>query len=174
MDIPYTSTSKLDVYHPKKQQHPSPIIIFVYGGSWSTGSKLIYTTMANTLRESGYVVVVPDYRKYPEVKIDEIYQDIREAIKWTHKHANEINGDPELIFIMGHSAGAQLAAQVVLADVIEQAKYNDSLLQTKEFTLPHVSQKHDPAKKKIVQQGSNHMTLGKPHDFLPLVEGILL
>lgn len=61
---------------------------------------MIYTTLANTLRELGYVVVVPDYRKYPEVKIDGMYEDIREAIKWTHKHASEINGDPELIFVM--------------------------------------------------------------------------
>lgn len=56
--------------------------------------------MANTLREAGYVVVVPDYRKYPQVKAEGMYEDIREAIKWTHKHASQINGDPELIFIM--------------------------------------------------------------------------
>ena len=97
---PIISTSQLDVYHPAKKQALSPIILFIYGGSWSSGSKLIYTTMANTLREAGYVVVVPDYRKYPQVKIDGMYEDVREAIKWTHKHASEINGDPELIFIM--------------------------------------------------------------------------
>lgn len=172
VDIPYHATSKLDVYHPTKKQKPSPIIIFVYGGSWSSGSKLIYTTMANTLREAGYVVVVPDYRKYPQVKAEGMYEDIREAIKWTHKHASQINGDPELIFIMGHSAGAHLTAQVVLSDIIEQAKYNENL-QLRDLPVPPVSQKHDPSIKKF--QGSSHMTDGnKPHDFLPLVEGILL
>lgn len=100
MNIPYYGDSKLDVYHPAKKLHGSPIIVFVYGGAWSSGSKLIYTTLANTLRELGYVVVVPDYRKYPQVKVDGMYQDIREAIKWTHQHAADINGDPELIFIM--------------------------------------------------------------------------
>ena len=76
------------------------IIVFIYGGSWGSGSKLLYATLANTLRELGYVVVVPDYRKYPEVMIDEMYQDIRQAIQWTHQHAIEIHGNPEMIFVM--------------------------------------------------------------------------
>lgn len=90
----------MDVYHPNKRQQLSKIIIFIYGGSWNSGSKFMYATMANTLRELGYIVIVPDYRKYPEVKIDEMYKDIRESIKWTFKHAADINGDPEQIFVM--------------------------------------------------------------------------
>ncbi|RCH83282.1 hypothetical protein CU098_007004, partial [Rhizopus stolonifer] len=173
LDIPYHESCKLDVYHPAKKPNGqmARIIIFIYGGSWGSGSKLLYSTLANTLRELGYVVVVPDYRKYPEVKIDAIYQDIREAIKWTHQHASEINGDPEMIFVMGHSAGAQLTAQVVLSDIIEQVKYDESI-QSKS-TPPRVSEKHDPAMKKLEER---HMILSKErsHDFLPLVEGILL
>jgi acetyl esterase/lipase len=101
-DIPFHGNCKLDVYHPAKKKNGglSRIIVFVYGGGWGSGSKLLYTTLANTLRELGCVVVVPDYRKYPESKIDGIYQDIRESIKWTHQHATEINGDPEQIFVM--------------------------------------------------------------------------
>jgi acetyl esterase/lipase len=45
-------------------------------------------------------VVVPDYRKYPEVKIDGIYEDVREAIKWVYAHAEQINGDPDMIYMM--------------------------------------------------------------------------
>ncbi|KAI9355233.1 Alpha/Beta hydrolase protein [Pilaira anomala] len=169
VDIPYCKSSKLDVYHPTKKSNgeSSPIIIFIYGGSWSSGTKLIYTTLANTLRELGYVVVVPDYRKYPEVKIDGMYEDIRDAIKWTHRHASEINGDPELIFVMGHSAGAQLAAQVVLSDIIEQVKYHESNQYAQ--SPPFVSKKHDPSMKEIQNNNNN-----KPRDFLPLVEGLLL
>lgn len=102
LDIPYHNNTKLDIYHPDKKQDGSlsRIIVFVYGGGWGSGSKTIYSTLANTLRELGYVVVVPDYRKYPEVKIDSIYQDIRESIKWTHKHATEFHGDPEQIYLM--------------------------------------------------------------------------
>jgi acetyl esterase/lipase len=103
VDIQYSKQStncKLDVYLPDKKDTPAPIIVFIYGGSWSSGSKLLYTTCANTLRQFGYVVVVPDYRKYPEVKIDSIYHDIREAIKWTFAHSDEIGGDSEAIYIL--------------------------------------------------------------------------
>lgn len=46
------------------------------------------------------MVIVPDYRKYPEVKIDAMYKDIREAMKWAYKHANEIHGDPDMIYML--------------------------------------------------------------------------
>ncbi|KAI8146499.1 Alpha/Beta hydrolase protein, partial [Fennellomyces sp. T-0311] len=60
------SFCKLDVYHPERTETNAPIILFIHGGGWSSGSKLLYTSMANTLRELGYIVVVPDYRKYPK------------------------------------------------------------------------------------------------------------
>ncbi|OBZ85300.1 putative isoprenylcysteine alpha-carbonyl methylesterase ICMEL1 [Choanephora cucurbitarum] len=166
LDIPFNESCKLDVYHPDKRSDGqlARIIVFIYGGSWGSGSKLLYSTLANTLRELGYVVVVPDYRKYPEVMIDEMYQDIRQAIQWTHQHAVEIHGNPEMIFVMGHSAGAQLTAQVVLSDMIEQVKYDESM----QSTPPRVSEKHDPAIKK------HDLNKAHPRDFLPLVEGILL
>ncbi|KAI8886411.1 alpha/beta-hydrolase [Backusella circina FSU 941] len=174
VDIPYSNKSsvcKLDVYYPEKTPDDSaPVIIFIYGGSWSSGSKFLYTAFANTLRELGYVVVVPDYRKYPQVKVDSMYHDVRETIKWTFKHAAEIGGDPELIYVMGHSAGAHLTSQVVLSDLIEQAKYQE-LNQVKD-SVYHVSKKHDPSIGKV----DDHLTKGsdKQHDFLPQVEGILL
>ncbi|KAI8639832.1 Alpha/Beta hydrolase protein [Parasitella parasitica] len=173
-DIPYHNHMKLDVYHPDKKRDGSlsRIIVFVYGGGWGSGSKLIYSTLADTLRELGYVVVVPDYRKYPEVKIDGIYEDIRESIKWTHKHANNFNGDAEQIYLMGHSAGAHLVSHVILSDIINQVRYDESLEAVSAATAisPLVSEKHDPAMKTTMKNNGNN----KPHDFLPLVEGLLL
>jgi hypothetical protein len=67
----------------------------------------MYTTMANTLRELGYVVVVPDYRKYPQVKADKMYHDVRKAIRWAYTHAHEINGDTEQIHVMVNSFKSQ-------------------------------------------------------------------
>lgn len=101
-DIPYHGNSKLDVFYPpqKEDGQVSKVILFIYGGGWGSGSKFLYMTLANTLRELGYIVVVPDYRKYPEVKIDEIYKDIRESIKWTVEHAKAMQGDPEQIYMM--------------------------------------------------------------------------
>ncbi|CAO3673799.1 unnamed protein product [Rhizopus microsporus] len=163
-DIPYTPTCSLDVYHPNRTSQ-APIIVFLYGGGWSSGSKVYYTTFANTLRELGYVVVVPDYRKYPEVKIDGIYEDVREAIKWVYAHAEQINGDPDMIYMMGHSAGAHLVSQVVLSDVIEKVKYYQAIAPSAQQTS-HVSEKHDPTK--------HDRDTELPHDFLPPIEGLLL
>ena len=56
--------------------------------------------MANTLRELGYIVVVPDYRKYPQVKVDAMYDDVRQALRWTYANANEIHGDREELYMM--------------------------------------------------------------------------
>lgn len=61
---------------------------------------MLYRTFANSLRELGYVVIVPDYQKYPRVKVDGMYKDIRETIKWVYNHANEIRGDPDLIYML--------------------------------------------------------------------------
>lgn len=106
-DISYSDVSpecKLDIYHPDRDdgndKEKRPVIIFIYGGSWSSGQKLLYTSMANTLRELGYVVVVPDYRKYPTVKVDSMYQDIRRTIQWTFRHANDIAVDVDMIYVM--------------------------------------------------------------------------
>ncbi|KAI8884751.1 alpha/beta-hydrolase, partial [Backusella circina FSU 941] len=137
VDIQYSNEStncKLDVYLPNKKITSAPIIVFIYGGSWSSGSKLMYTTCANTLRDLGYVVVVPDYRKYPE----------------------------------GHSAGAHLATQVVLSDVIEKVKYQENLMSG--GSSPQMGIKHDPAEIKL---GNEELTC-KIQDFLPQVEGLLL
>jgi acetyl esterase/lipase len=103
-NIPYDENNQaalLDLYLPStKTNSPNPIVVFIYGGSWSSGSKNMYITMANTLRELGYIVVLPDYRKYPEAKADAMYQDIRKAIRWAYTHAHEFNGDVEQIHIM--------------------------------------------------------------------------
>ncbi|OAD72429.1 hypothetical protein PHYBLDRAFT_146619 [Phycomyces blakesleeanus NRRL 1555(-)] len=146
-DITYSDADpdcKLDVYSPSASplgdKKKSPIVVFIYGGSWSSGSKYIYTPLANTLREMGYVVVVPDYRKYPRVMVDEMYADVRQAIKWAYKHASEIHGDPELLYVMGHSAGAHLVSQVVLTDLVDKASYAEA---ARDRTANHNSHGHN-------------------------------
>ncbi|CAO3610194.1 unnamed protein product [Cunninghamella blakesleeana] len=157
-DIPYSNASKeclLDIYHPNhnEKKEKRPVIVFIYGGSWSSGQKLLYTSFANTLRELGYIVIVPDYRKYPTVKANGMYEDVRNAIKWTFKHVDEIGADVDMIYVMGHSAGAHLASQVVLSDLIEKTKHATLI-----------------TKKKL--NGEVFDTTAT--DFLPQVEGLLL
>ncbi|TPX45981.1 hypothetical protein SeMB42_g03721 [Synchytrium endobioticum] len=102
-----------NVTYPKR-----PVIIFIYGGAWNSGSKEMYRPMATTLQEKGYVVVVPTYSLYPIAYLAEMVSDIRAVVIWTHDHIRTYGGDPNNVYLMGHSAGAHLAAYTVIHDAV--------------------------------------------------------
>lgn len=95
-----------------------PIIVFIYGGAWATGDKRMYAPMANTYRDRGYVVVVPNYTLHPSGLVGDMLDDVRKCLIWTSKNIREYGGDPNKIFLVGHSAGAHLAALTVIHDAI--------------------------------------------------------
>lgn len=113
-DVAYGAADreKLDVYAPSgfRATDARPIVVFFYGGSWSEGSKDQYKFVGATLAEAGYVVAIPDYRLYPEVVFPELMEDGARAVAWVKAHATEYGGDPAQMFLMGHSAGAHMAA----------------------------------------------------------------
>lgn len=100
---------KLDIYRPLHAEH-APIVVFFYGGSWTHGKRVWYRFVGDTLAAHGVVTVIPDYRKYPQVKMDGFMQDAAEALAWVHRHAADIGGAANDIFVMGHSAGGQIGA----------------------------------------------------------------
>ncbi len=104
---------RLDVYQPRGAAN-APVIVFFYGGRWLSGTKDWYRLLAAALTARGYVVVVPDYRLYPEVKFPDFLIDGAKALRWTHDNAATFGGDPQQIFVMGHSAGAHIAAMLAL------------------------------------------------------------
>lgn len=106
---------KLDVYWPKQtgedsqaQDSPSPVIIFYHGGSWRDGEREGYAFLGRALAEHGYVSVIADYRKTPQVVFPGFVEDAASAFVWTEKNIARYGGDANTIFIMGHSAGAHL------------------------------------------------------------------
>ncbi|BDU18559.1 carboxylesterase [Dyella sp. GSA-30] len=99
----------LDVYRPIHAIH-APVVVFFYGGSWVRGQRNWYRFVGASLASHGVTVVIPDYRKYPQVTMDGFMHDAAEAVAWTFDHAEELDASPEDIFIMGHSAGGQIAA----------------------------------------------------------------
>lgn len=101
---------KLDVFYAEDSTKPKPVVVFFYGGSWDSGSKSDYHFVAATLSQHGFVVVIPDYRLYPEVKFPGFVHDGADAVRWVQKNISEFNGDSGKIFVMGHSAGAHIAA----------------------------------------------------------------
>jgi acetyl esterase/lipase len=103
----------LDIYRPAAPAK-SPVVVFFYGGSWQTGDKETYLFAATALAQRGYVVVVPDYRVYPQVRYPVFLRDGARAVRWAKDNAARFGGDPGRLFIMGHSAGAYIAAMLVL------------------------------------------------------------
>ena len=101
----------LDVYEPAHAEH-APVVVFFYGGSWVRGERAWYRFVGTALSAQGVVVVIPDYRKYPQVRMDGFMQDAASAVAWVHQHARDWGGEPDDVFVMGHSAGGQIAALV--------------------------------------------------------------
>ncbi|HMC48992.1 MAG TPA: alpha/beta hydrolase [Caballeronia sp.] len=115
-DISYGSDPRqvLDVYVPAAaaSAEPRPVVVFFYGGSWQNGDRGNYLFVAQALTSRGYVAVLPDYRTYPETAFPGFVNDAAAAARWTRDHAHEFGGDPSRLFVMGHSAGAHLAALI--------------------------------------------------------------
>jgi acetyl esterase/lipase len=105
---------KLDVYRPAgaTPAAPRPVIVFFYGGGWSSGNRSAYRFAATTLADLGYVVVVPDYRLYPEVRFPAFIEDGAAAVAWAEQHIAAYGGDGTQIVLIGHSAGAYIAAML--------------------------------------------------------------
>lgn len=101
---------KLDVYRPEEATRPSPVIVFFYGGSWKGGDRASYRFIGEAFTRRGFTVVVPDYRVYPEVKFPKFVEDGAAAVRWTRDNIARFGGDPDRIFLAGHSAGAHTAA----------------------------------------------------------------
>jgi acetyl esterase/lipase len=99
----------LDVYAPRTADQ-APVVVFFYGGSWESGKRGWYRYVGDALASNGIVAVVPDYRKYPEVRFPEFVRDGARAVAWARAHAREFGGDPSRLFVMGHTAGGQIAA----------------------------------------------------------------
>lgn len=104
----------LDVYAPRQSGTPTPVIVFFYGGAWRIGMKHWHRYIGTALAAGGAVVVIPDYRQYPEVTFPAFMNDAAAAVAWTHDNAARFGGDPNRLFLMGHSAGGQIATLLAL------------------------------------------------------------
>ncbi|MCF4997269.1 alpha/beta hydrolase fold domain-containing protein [Pseudomonas syringae] len=105
---------KLDVYVPRQPLKDAPVVIFFYGGSWNMGAREDYTFVGEALASRGIVAVVVDYRLYPQVRYPLFLEDGARAVAWTRAHIREFSGDPQRLYLMGHSSGAYNAAMLAL------------------------------------------------------------
>ena len=98
---------RLNIY---PQVNPAPVVVFIHGGGWYKGSKDQYHFVADALVRRGYVVVIPDYIKYPEGRFPTFVQDVALATAWVKQHIVEHGGNPAQLMLVGHSAGAHTGA----------------------------------------------------------------
>lgn len=112
-DIPYVESAeplqKLDVYAPAGAKN-LPVVVWIHGGGWQTGDKAEIKEKPAAFAKKGIVFVSVNYRLWPKVVMGDLIHDVAKSVGWVHAHAAEYGGDPHRLFIMGHSAGAQLAA----------------------------------------------------------------
>lgn len=141
---------RLDVYVPIAAGGPYPTVVFFYGGRWTFGNREDYRFVGQALASRGILTVVADYRHYPEVRFPAFVEDGARAVAWTHRKIHEFGGDPDRLFLMGHSAGAHIAA----------------MLATDERYLRREGGGR--------QWLAGFIGLSGPYDFLPLTDGDLV
>jgi acetyl esterase/lipase len=140
----------LDIYVPEVAQSlntPFPVVIFFYGGCWggcTTFNKENYRFVAQALTSNNFITIIGDYRRYPDVLFPEIINDSKQIVEWVKTHIKDYQGDSDRIFLMGHSAGAHLAAMLTL---------NENYLEPETY-----------------QAIKGFIGLAGPYDFLPLTE----
>ncbi|WP_339538193.1 alpha/beta hydrolase [Pseudomonas sp. RA_15y_Pfl2_54] len=105
---------KLDVYVPHHALPDAPVVVFFYGGSWNSGEREDYTFVGEALASRGIVAVVADYRLYPQVRYPQFLRDGARAVAWTKTHIREFSGNPQRLYLMGHSSGGYNAAMLAL------------------------------------------------------------
>lgn len=107
-------SQKLDIHVPADPgDKQRDVIVFFYGGRWTYGTKEDYRFVGATFAKRGFLVVIPDYRKYPTVRFPGFVQDGAKALAWVFDHIAEFHGNPARIHIVGHSAGAHIGALLV-------------------------------------------------------------
>ena len=137
---------RLDVYQPAILLRHAPLVVFFYGGNWSSGERADYRFVGEALASSGIVAMVADYRLSPAFRYPAFVQDSARAVAWALQHAADYDADPAKVFVMGHSAGAYNAAMVAL----------DSRWLAAEGLKP--------------TRLAGWIGLAGPYDFLPIVE----
>src|SRR5262245_38384904 len=118
-NIPYVEKGDerqvLDVFSPKNAKN-LPVVFWIHGGGWQAGDKTDVQIKPQVFMDKGFVFVSINYRLLPSVEMATIFRDVAKAVRWVHDHIAEYGGDPKRLLVMGHSAGAQLAALICTDD----------------------------------------------------------
>lgn len=124
-DIPYAEPKHerhlLDIYAPAGASN-LPVVFWIHGGGWAAGSKSDVQQKPQAFADKGFVFVSTNYRLLPSVDMTTLVRDVAQSLGWVHRNIAAHGGDPKRIFVMGHSAGAQLAALLCTDDRLLRAE----------------------------------------------------
>ncbi len=102
---------RLDVYQPSTPG-PHAVLVFIHGGSWSSYPKPWFAPLGILMKARGVLTIIPDYTLYPRATYRQMAHEVAAALAWSLEHAAAYGGDPQRVFLCGHSAGAHLAGLV--------------------------------------------------------------
>ena len=132
-DVPFMPgpDGKLDVWGQAKiAVNPRPVIVFFYGGAWVKGRRSDYGFVGKAYAARGFIVVIPDYRKVPDVRFPAYVEDGARAVRWTRDNIARFGGDPGRILLAGHSAGGYIAMMLALdSRYLERAGVNPASIR---------------------------------------------
>jgi acetyl esterase/lipase len=118
-NLPYVANGHerhvLDIYAPDGAKS-LPVVFWIHGGGWQQGDKTSVQEKPRAFTEKGFIFVATNYRLLPNVDMETLTRDVAKALGWVHQNIAKHGGDPRRIFVMGHSAGAQLAALLCTDD----------------------------------------------------------
>jgi acetyl esterase/lipase len=140
---------RLDVYWPAEVAPDAPVVLFFYGNGWREASRADFEFVASALTRAGVVVVIPAYRAYPQVSFPTFVEDGARAVQWVTENIAGVWRGERRLFLMGHSAGAQIAALLA-------------------FDASYLAGLADPP-----PRVAGFIGLSGPYDFLPLAPGYL-
>jgi arylformamidase len=116
LNLPYGNSPRetLDIYAAEKAG--GPVLIYIHGGYWRTGSKEDNCNFVPTFTRRGVTVVLIEYDLCPQVTVTDIVRQTRSSIAWVYKNIVLYGGNPTKLFVSGHSAGGHLTAMALAHD----------------------------------------------------------
>ncbi|KAE9614527.1 hypothetical protein Lal_00012241 [Lupinus albus] len=118
--------NRLDLYLPRNNDGPKPVVAFVTGGAWIIGYKAWGSLLGQQLSERDIIVACIDYRNFPQGTISDMVSDASQGISFVCNNIAEYGGDPNRIYLMGQSAGAHIGACALVEHATKEAGEGES------------------------------------------------
>lgn len=112
----HLSEQYVNIFTPGKSRSPDNVLIFIHGGGWDSGSPSLYNFLGRKMARKGVVTVIISYPLSPNAQYHQMAAASAKAVQWVKENVAQYGGNPDRIFVAGHSAGGHLASLIALDD----------------------------------------------------------